>query len=59
MPHNVMVMRQPPRSLRSLPSKGAHSPFGTAGRYEMWPPRSLRSLPPKGALSPFGTAARY
>ena len=50
---------KPPRSLRSLPSEGALSTFGTAGRYEMRPPRSLRSLPPEGALSTFGTAGRY
>ncbi len=51
-------MKLPPPSLRSLPPKGAVSPFGTAGRDWMLPPRSLRSLPPKGAVSPFGTAGR-
>jgi len=51
-------MKLPPRSLRSLPPKGAFNPFGTAGRDCMLPPRSLRSLPPKGAFNPFGTAGR-
>ncbi len=51
-------MQRPLRSLRSLPPKGAVSPFGTAGRDWIVPPRSLRSLPPKGAVSPFGTAGR-
>ncbi len=52
-------MKRHPTSLRSVPPKGALSPFGTAGRYESLPPTSLRSVPPEGALSPFGTAGRY
>ena len=61
-------MKQPPRSLRSLPpgpgrghfvTRGAVSAFATAGRHEMKPPRSLRSLPPEGAVSGFGTAGRH
>jgi hypothetical protein len=52
-------MTKPPRSLRSLPPKGALSAFGTAGqRFTAQPPRSLRSLPPRGAFSAFGTAGQ-
>uniref|UniRef100_D5X3R6 8-amino-7-oxononanoate synthase n=1 Tax=Thiomonas intermedia (strain K12) TaxID=75379 RepID=D5X3R6_THIK1 len=52
-------MKQPPRSLGSLPPKGDVSSFGTAVRSKMeQPPRSLGSLPPKGDVSSFGTAVR-
>src|SRR3954468_14924999 len=44
-------MKQPPRSLRSLPPEGAESVprDGPSGLTQ--PPRSLRSLPPEGAES--------
>ena len=49
----------PPRSLRSLPPKGAQASLGAARR-ESWmlPPRSLRSLPPKGTQASLGAACR-
>ena len=52
-------MKQPPRSLCSLPPKGGVNSFGTAVRSKMkQPPRSLCSLPPTGGVSSFGTAVR-
>ena len=52
-------MKQPPRSLRSLPPEGAGQSLGTARRDWMKrPPRSLRSLPPGGAGHSLGTAHR-
>ena len=52
-------MKQPPRSLRSLPPEGASQRLRAAGRREMeQPPRSLRSLPPEGASQRLRAAGR-
>jgi hypothetical protein len=53
-----MTEMRPPRSLRSLPPKGAALALGAALRAAPMPPRSLRSLPPKGAALALGAALR-